>query len=101
MKQLFKIALLAMAIVLPLDEAAACDRCESTKVWVDAYRDSHGHYHEAHWKIVELCRPPAPPVRPRVIVRVPVVTFHTSRSHHRHVQTRSHPAPTRHHHHRR
>lgn len=101
MKQLFKIALLAIAIVLPLEDAEACDRCESTKVWVAAHHDSYGHYHEGHWKIVELCRPPAPPVRPRVIVRVPTVTFRTGHTHHRHIQTRSHHAPPRRHHHRR
>jgi len=101
MKQLFKIALLAMAIVIPLDDAEACERCESTKVWVDAYRDSHGHYHESHWRIVELCRQPPPP-RPRVIIRVPTVTLRPGHVHHRHhtATRRTHSVHYRGHHHR-
>ena len=99
MKQLFKIALLAMAIVLPFEQAEACDRCESTKVWVEAHRDSHGHYHEGHWKIVELCHTPPPPVRARVIVRIPSVTFRTG--HHSHHQPRTRPSTHQRHHHRR
>jgi len=73
MKQLFKIALLAMAIALPIDDAEACDSCGPTQVWVDAHRDSHGHYHQGYWKVVQLCHQPAPVIRPRVIIRPPTI----------------------------
>lgn len=73
MKQLFKVALLAMALAFPFDEALACDSCGPTQVWVDAYRDSHGHYHQGYWKVVQLCHPPVPVVRPRVIIRTPTI----------------------------
>lgn len=80
MKKLFKAALLAMAIVLPIDEAEACNSCGPTQVWVDAYRDSHGHYHQGYWRVVQVCQQPLPVVRPRVIIRPPMIRIgHTHR----------------------
>lgn len=69
MKQLFKIALIAMATLLPFDEAKACSSCGPTQVWVDAYQDNHGHYHAGHWEVTQLCRQPAPVRRQMVVIR--------------------------------
>lgn len=85
MRKLFKVALLAIAIALPFNSAQACDKCESTKVWVDSYRDSYGHYHDGHWKVAELCQQLAPPRRPLVVIRPPVIRIgygHRSHSSH-------------------
>ena len=101
MKNLFKVALLAIAFALPLEDAMACDRCETTKVWVDAYRDSHGALHEGHWKITKQCHQPPPPVRrPLILLPPPVIRFsyghHGHSVHHGHHTTRHH-SPARHH----
>jgi len=101
MKNLFKVALLALAIALPLEDAKACDRCEATQVWVDAYRDSQGALHEGHWKTVKLCYQPAPPPRrPLVVLPAPVIRFsygrHGHSVHHGHHTTRHHSSPRSH-----
>jgi len=101
MKNLFKVALLALAIALPLEDAEACDKCESTQVWVDAYRDSHGALHEGHWKIVTLCHQPAPPPRrPLVVLPTPVIrighSHHRYSTHHRHHTNRHHSSTRSH-----
>ena len=98
MKNLFKVALLAIAIAMPLEDAEACDRCETTKVWVDAYQDSQGALHEGHWKVTKLCHQPPPPVRrPLIVMPPPVIRIgYGHRSHSGH-HTSHHRSHSRHH----
>ena len=100
MKQLFKIALIAMATLLPFDEAEACSSCGPTQVWVDAYQDGHGHYHAGHWEVTQLCRQPVPVRRQMVVIRPLSIrigsnhrshnTHHGRYSSHRYSSTHSH-----------